>query len=143
VGLFSGAYDRGSRLMGMNEERLGETATFDFFQLLYRKYYCRVMRVADFQRELVAYTGGSWNDYFTNWVYGKGLTDWKIENVAMQPRGADGANTSQLSPASWLPSFIPRPPSPNGYTVTVVLHQTAQIDEPTTLGFQSGKDDTY
>ena len=41
VGLFSGAYDRGSRLIGMIEERLGETATFDFFRIVYRKYYFR------------------------------------------------------------------------------------------------------
>jgi hypothetical protein len=143
VGLFSGAYDRGSRLIGMIEERLGETATFDFFRLIYKKYYFRVLRVADFQRELEAYTGLPWNDYFANWVYGKGLTDWKIENVAIQSKGMDGAPLSSASLASWLPSFIPRPSSPNGYTVTVVLHQKAQIDEPTTVGFQFGSSDNY
>lgn len=143
VGLFSGAYDRGSRLVGMIEERLGEAGTFDFFQLLYKKYYFRVLRVADFQRELEAYTGRSWNEYFTNWVYGKGTTDWRIENVTIQPRAADGSNQSEITWASWLPSFIPRPVSPHGYTVSVILQQKAQIDEPTSLGFQFGPDDQY
>ena len=142
IGLFSGAYDRGSRLIGMIEERLGEAGTFDFFQLIFKKYYFRILRVADFQRELEAYTGMPWNDYFTNWVYGKGVTDWSIENVAIQPRTADG-KPPPLSLNSILPSFIPKPPSPDGYTVTVVLHQKAQIDEPTTLGFQFGDDDKF
>ena len=57
VNLFSGAYDRGSKIVGMIEERLGEAATFDFFRMLYRKYYFRIIRVADFKRELEEYTG--------------------------------------------------------------------------------------
>jgi aminopeptidase N len=84
VGLFSGAYDRGSKLVGMVEDRLGEAATFDFFQQLYKRYYFRVLRVADFQRELEAYTGQSWEPFFRDWVYGKGLTDWKIEKVSVE-----------------------------------------------------------
>ena len=79
VNLFSRAYDRGSKVVGMIEDRLGETATFDFIRLVYRKYYFRILRVADFQRELEEYTGQSWDEFFQHWVYGKGLTDWKVE----------------------------------------------------------------
>ncbi len=120
VGLFSGAYDRGSKLVGMIEDRLGEAATFDFFRRLYARHYFRVMRVADFRRELEEYTGRSWADYFQNWVYGKGLTDWRVERVER----ADA------------PAGAPR-------SVTVTLRQQAQIDEPTVLGFQMGKDGPY
>lgn len=126
VGLFSGAYDRGSRLVGMIEERLGEASTFDFFQQLYRKYYFRMLRVADFQRELEAYTGRTWEDFFKNWVYGKGVTDWKIEKVTMQ-RGPLPATSGQTAAKD-------DPGRP--ITVSVVLHQQAQIDEPTSIGLQ-------
>ncbi|MFO0809834.1 MAG: M1 family aminopeptidase [Gemmataceae bacterium] len=119
VGLFSGAYDRGSKLIGMIEDRLGEAATFDFFRRLYCRYYFRVMRVADFRRELEEYTGQSWADYFRNWVYGKGLTDWKIERVECD-----------------------RAPAGTARPVTVMLRQQAQIDEPTVLGLQFGNCDT-
>ena len=76
VSLFSGAYDRGSKIMGMIEDRLGEAAMFDFFRRLYQKYYFRILRVSDFQRELTEYTGTPWDDLFQNWVYGSGCCDW-------------------------------------------------------------------
>jgi Peptidase family M1 domain len=120
VGLFSGAYDRGSKVIGMIEDRLGEAATFDFFRRLYRKYYFRVLRVADFKRELAEYTGRPWDDFFDNWVYGKGVTDWKIEAVDFRPRVNGG-----------------------GQTVTVTLHQKAQVDERTVLGFAFGGGENY
>jgi hypothetical protein len=121
VGLFSGAYDRGSRLVGMIEERLGEAGTFDFYQSLYRKYYFRILRVADFQRELEAYTGQSWSDFFEQWVYGTGVADWKIEQVTVG-RSADAG----------------RP-----HSVTILLRQAGQIDEPTSLGLQFAEGDQW
>ena len=33
-----------------------------------------------YRRELEAYTGRDWGEFFDHWVYGKGLTDWKIES---------------------------------------------------------------
>jgi hypothetical protein len=139
VGLFSGAYDRGSKVVGMIEDRLGETATFDFFSMVYRKYYFRVLRVADFRRELEAYTGQSWEQFFKDWVYGNELTDWKVEKVKVEKRTEDGGQKTEnvgVSPAS-----APCPPSSEHsppYTVTVTLHQQCQIDEPTQLGFAFG-----
>ena len=111
VNLFSGAYDRGSKIVGMIEERLGEAATFDFFRMLYRKYYFRIIRVADFKRELEEYTGQSWDDFFKNWMYGTGVTDWKVENVSIQtansltpqpplPQGAKGRDSKDPLPLS-------------------------------------------
>jgi Peptidase family M1 domain len=130
VNLFSGAYDRGSKVVGMIESRLGAAATFDFFRMLYRKYYFRVMRVADFQRELETYTGQSWDAFFKEWVYGTGLTDWKVDDVKIENR---------------LSSQTPNSANDKGqsYTVTVMLKQQAQIDEPTTVGFQFADGDNF
>jgi hypothetical protein len=139
VNLFSGAYDRGSKVVGMIEERLGAAATFDFFRVLYRKYYFRVMRVADFQRELEAYTGQSWEQFFKEWVYGTGLTDWKVESVSIN-RGEPGASAPGVFPLRSPGADAPGSPR---VTVTVLLKQQAQIDEPTTLGFQFADGDNY
>jgi hypothetical protein len=128
VSLFNGAYDRGSKIMGMIEDRLGEAATFDFFRHIYRKYYFRILRVSDFQRELTEYTGKPWDDLFQNWVYGKGLTDWKIEKVTINPTFSRDAPAERGSPHK---------------SVTVLLHQKAQLDETTVLGIAFGNGDNY
>lgn len=122
VNLFSGAYDRGSKVVGMIEERLGEAATFDFYRQLYRKYYFRVIKVADFQRELEAYTGQSWDEFFKNWVYGTGLSDWRMEQVSVNESGQEKRES---------------------YSVSVQIHQKAQIDEATTVGFQFADGDGF
>jgi hypothetical protein len=115
VNLFSGAYDRGSKVVGMIEERLGPAATFDFFQLVYRKYYFRIIRVADFQRELEEYTGRSWDGFFKDWVYGSGLTDWKVENVTI---------TSSTGVGGRQPNTPPSPAKPGeGRTFKGPLHR--------------------
>ena len=79
--LLSMCYDRGSRIVGIIEDRLGESAFFDFMRIVYKRYQYRILRVADFQRELESYTGQSWEDFFQNWLYGAGMTDWCIEDV--------------------------------------------------------------
>src|SRR5262249_20050297 len=107
--LFSGAYDRGSRIWIMIEDRLGGNAVLDFTRQLVRKYSFRILRVADFQRELEAYTGRSWDDFFKNWVYGSGLVDWKVQGVAVGKSERGGAD------------------------VEVTIRQTREIDEPTIL----------
>ncbi len=78
VNLFSMAYDKGSKIIGMIEDRLGEAAFIDFMRTIYAKYYFKVIRVADFQEELEAYTGRSWAAFFHDWMYGSGLCDWSV-----------------------------------------------------------------
>jgi hypothetical protein len=154
VNLFSGAYDRGSKIVGMIEERLGEAATFDFFRMLYRKYYFRVIRVADFKRELETYTGQSWDEFFKNWMYGTGVTDWKVENVkieavknpSLQPPPRSGEGEQKILPVSASGRGLEGGVSATGlphYSVTVLLKQQAQIDEPTTVGFQFADGDNF
>src|SRR5207237_4396490 len=47
VNLLSMCYDRGGRIVGMIEDRLGETAFIDFMRLVYARYQFRILRVAD------------------------------------------------------------------------------------------------
>jgi hypothetical protein len=117
VGLFNGAYDRGSKVIGLIEQRLGPDAFLDFMRTIQKKYAWGMLRVTDFQRELEAYTGKSWDEFFQQWVHGRGLTDWKVESVDITSAG----HGSGTAPAQ-------------GKQVTVILQQRREIDEPTVLG---------
>src|SRR5262249_2964925 len=59
VTLMSMCYDRGSKIVGQIEQRLGEAPFLDFMRRLYGRYQFRILRVADLQRELEDYTGRS------------------------------------------------------------------------------------
>lgn len=132
--LFSAAYDRGNKVVGMIEERLGETAFFDFMRGIYAKYYFRVIFVEDFQRELEIYTGKSWAEFFQNWLHNKGLTDWSLES----------ADVTRLQNSDPRNGPTPATKAEGGpYRTVVYLKQKAQFDEPTTLGFSFGEDEKY
>jgi hypothetical protein len=118
--LFSMTYDRGAKIMAMIEERIGEDALFDFMRTLYAKYQFRIVRAADFQRELEAYTGKSWDEFFAHWFYGVGATDWSVQNVQIQPSPAAGMSRAKIEVA-----------------------QLGEFTEPTYLGFKFKKDGPY
>jgi hypothetical protein len=128
VTLLSMCYDRGGKIMGMIEDRLGEAAFLDFMHLIYTRYYFRIIRVADLQRELEAYTGQSWHDFFKCWLYGAGMTDWCIEKVTI-----DELDRGRPKPRWHWSLHRPRPAAP--CKVTVLLHQKAEYNEQTVLGF--------
>lgn len=129
VNLFSMAYDKGSLVVGLIEQRLGEAAFLDFIRLVYTKYQFRILRVADFRRELEAYTGRSWQEFFDQWLGTKGMSDWAVEKVDVEP----------VHPVQW--SLFKKQDHLLGYTVTTTLHQKAEINEPTVLGIcLEGKD---
>ena len=127
-GLFSGAYDRGSRIFGLIESRMGEAAFFDFNRMLVKKYSFKVLSAAQLKEELVAYGGAAsrpmWDELYDRWVYGTGLVDWKVENVSVERRAG------------------PRMERP-GVRVAVEVAQVREYDEPTTLGFQFAEGDGY
>lgn len=130
VNLFSMCYDKGSKIVGMIEDRLGEAAFFDFMRLVYARYSFRVLRVADFQRELEAYTGRSWEEFFQRWLYGAGLCDWSIEKVHVKKVDRAGQEDS-------LAAFEDEGAATGGkkfFQVTVWLRQNAEHDEQTVLG---------
>jgi hypothetical protein len=134
INLFSNVYDRGGKVVGMIEERLGDPAFFDFLHGIYARYGYRILRVADFQHELEAYTGQSWQEFFDRWLYSKGLTDWSIENVDVKSEGGSGGRL-----LNWAPDFLSglrcgSSSDKQPCTVTVLLHQKADYDEQTVLG---------
>jgi hypothetical protein len=71
-GLFTGAYDRGSKVFRMIEDRLGEAAFDDFVFTIVQKYAWRVLTTKELRAELEAYTGHDWGEFFDRWVFGKG-----------------------------------------------------------------------
>jgi len=118
--LMSATYDRGSKVVGMIEQRMGEAAFIDFLHVVYNKYSYQVLRVADFQKELEAYTGRSWDDFFQGWLYGSKRTDWAVQRVEV-----DGSR----------PSVFHKKKS-GEVEVCVWLQQRGEMSEPTVLGFR-------
>src|SRR5262249_45394931 len=116
-------YDKGSRIVGLIENRLGCAAFLDFMSRVFHRYRYRILRVADFQHELEDYTGQRWDDFFKNWLYGPGLTDWCIEKVRVQQ--------------------APKCAQQQDMRVVVFLHQKADINEQTTLGIALPGRDGY
>lgn len=132
VTLFSMCYDKGSKIVGMIEDRLGETAFLDFIRRIYCRYRFRILRVADFQRELEEYTGKSWEEFFRFWLYGTGLTDWCLEKVQLEP-------CRQTALDGVLSRLLLRRASGEcqgqAYRVTVYLRQRGEYSEQTVVGF--------
>jgi hypothetical protein len=150
--LFSACYDRGSKVVGMIEERMGEIAFFDFLHIIYARYQFRILRVADFQRELEQYTGLPWGEFFDNWLYGAGMSDWCVEKVHVRPvkpvgNGALPAACSGRETASDKTSPVTTRCSPvaarQSYEVAVLLRQKAEVNESTVLGICLDGGDGY
>jgi hypothetical protein len=147
VDLYSMCYERGSKIVGMIEQQLGEPRFFEFMQRVYRRHAFGILRVAAFQRDLEEYTGASWDEFFRKWVYGKGLTDWCIDKVSIkrlpEDRGpvacAAGLCAGGLGAgAASLGAGRSRP-----CKVTVVLRQKAEYNDPTVVGFCLDGSDSF
>ena len=135
-GLFTGAYDRGSKVFGMIEDQLGETSFFDFIRSLVSKYAWRVLQVKDFRMELEAYTGRDWGEFFERWVYGKGMTDWAVEKVEIEaPDGTRIHHWDRLKDR-----ILGNTPEPaRNYSASVIVHQKGEYLEPTVVGFTTAQ----
>jgi hypothetical protein len=132
IGLFAAVYDRGSKVVGMIEDRLGPVAFLEFMRRIYTKYYFRIITVADFQRELEEYTGRKWDGFFKEWLTTAGMSDWAVDNVSLTT--ADGGP---------VPKHCPPGGAPGPYRATVILSQRAQIDEDTVIGFSFDNGTSY
>jgi hypothetical protein len=126
VNLFSLAYDKGSRVVGMIEERLGSDAFLAFSAHIYRRYQYRILRVADFHRELQQYTGRNWDEFFACWLYGPGICDWAVAKVEVQ--GRPWCRRLRRGPG------CPAGADPAATHVTVWLEQRGECTEDTNLG---------
>ena len=79
--LFFLIYDRGARVHGMIQQRLGRENYLRFLQGVYSKYRFKILRFDDFQAELEDFTGQSWQSFFDDWLRSAKVSDWKIDNV--------------------------------------------------------------
>ena len=131
VNLSAATYDRGSKIVGMLEERMGEAAFLDFMKIVYRKYQFQILRVADFQRELETYTRRDWAPFFQHWLYGAGETDWAVAKVEVHDPNGRGFKVFKKNQTR------------SGVRVVVHLQQKGQFSEPTVLGFRLGDQEGY
>ncbi|HEV2948647.1 MAG TPA: M1 family aminopeptidase [Gemmataceae bacterium] len=133
--LLSMCYDRGGRIVGIIEEHLDESAFLDFMRIIYSRYYFRILRVADFQRELETYTGRSWEQFFHDWLYGSGMSDWCLDDVKIEPAQGRLCRLRRKLLGS-LPAGVP-------CKATVLLKQKAENTEQTVLGIRLNDGDGY
>lgn len=131
--LFTGAYDRGSRVYAMIEAQMGEAAFIDFMRLVVAKYSFRVLQIADFRRELEEYTGKDWGEFFNRWVYGKGLTDWSVEEVTVTQPGMERLGPVQRTLGTWSRQS-------DSHTATVIVRQQGEFAERTIVAFHQDRD---
>jgi hypothetical protein len=154
VNLMAMTYDRGGRIVGMIEDRLGTAAFLDFMKHIRAKYEYRILRVADYQHELEAYTGRSWEEFFQNWLYKTGMTDWSIERVNMVPAEKGVGSLLPERPEGCFAQKAPDPFLPWRFLgmlcghdgpqhATIILRQKGECNEPTVLGFRFGDDEGY
>jgi hypothetical protein len=142
VNLSAMTYDRGGKIVGMIAYQLGDAAFYDFVRLLYRRYYFRILRVADFQRELEEYTGRSWQQFFQDWLYGKGMTDWEVEKVEIYD--LSGQHRSYHGRRGFLGALrARRTAAPAPCRVVVHVRQRGDILEPTFLGISLDETEAY
>jgi hypothetical protein len=143
VNLLSLCYDRGSKIVGMIEERMGGEAPFlEFMRLEYNRYQFRILRVADLLHDLESYTGRSWEEFFTHWVYGSAMSDWAVEKVQVEP--VYEGLTDPAPPTSFLAALRHRPAGKvTGYKTTILLDQRADYCEETVLGICLDGGDGY
>ncbi|MCS6864378.1 MAG: M1 family aminopeptidase [Gemmataceae bacterium] len=139
-GLFTGAYDRGSKVFHMIEAQLGEAAFFDFITAIVQKYSWRILSANQFQAELEAYTARDWSEFFTRWVYGQGLTDWSVESVRVEAVVADsGPRLFGWRRRGWR--FFGWSPPVLRWKATTIVRQSRELTEPTLVRFRRGPDE--
>lgn len=130
--LFTAAYDRGSKVFGLIEQRMTPDSAAEFFKELVAKYAWRVLSAKQLQAELEAFTGKKFDDLFGRWVYGRELTDWAVTGMTViEPPPPDGPITAEHRQ------------KPRGHRVQVTIAQNAEAWEPTSVGFKFAGDDKY
>jgi hypothetical protein len=123
--LLSTTYDRGGKLVGMIEERMGEAAFLDFLRLIVAKYRFRILRVDDLKAELEAYTGRSWDEFFRHYVRGSGMCDWAVDDVKIEGRSHPVVRKLRLGTKEPVQAEIR-------------LKLCGGVEEPTVLGIRYG-----
>ena len=140
--LFFLVYDRGARVVGMMQHRMGRDDFFAFLQHLYGKYQFGILRADDIQRELEEFTGQSWQVFFDDWLRSGRDSDWQIDDVDVT-RAAGGGfiTTAKLSQSEDITepvdvSFCFDCPEQSGHTRIIRLDETWQQFQSETVAIQ-------
>jgi hypothetical protein len=137
--LFAACYDRGGKIVGTIEDRLGEAAFLDFSRHIFEKYYFQVIRAKDYQRELEEYTGKDWSGFCDRWLRTNGLVDWAVDSVDLQKLKGEAPKPRVEN--DFLAAL--RPDNRTPYQAVVYLKQKGDFDEPTWLGFSFDGNETF
>lgn len=108
--LFFLVYDRGARITGMIQKRMGREPFFEFMKHLYVNYRFRILTADVFQRELESWTGYSWEEFFQKWLRSVDASDWELADVEVTE-------------------------TEHGYRTQARVVQSGEIAEPTDVGF--------
>lgn len=95
--LFSLVYDRGSRVTGMIQHRMGREEFFSFMKQLFGKYKFQILTVASFKSELEDYTGKDWNAFFDQWLNADVEADWNVADVDVQETDSGYRTEAKIS----------------------------------------------
>jgi hypothetical protein len=118
--LFSLAYDRGGKVVGMIRNRLGDDRFFAFLRLIYHKYAFKTFYYEDLKRELAAFDPSyDWPGFLDGWLIDHQDTDWALEQVRVGPRSNTSGNRA----------------------VTIELAQKGTMHEPTVILCRCGESD--
>jgi hypothetical protein len=143
VNLMAMTYDRGGKIVGMIEDRLGTAAFLDFMKLVRCKYEYRILRVADYQHELEAYTHHSWKEFFENWLYQPGLCDWCFASVDMHAVPGSQAEAPCPDTGAMQRFFRALCGWDRPQRARIVLRQRGTCEDATWLGFRFDDGDGY
>jgi hypothetical protein len=136
ITLFSMCYDKGGKIVGMIEDRLKSEAAFlDFLHIVTRKYAYGIIRVADYQHELECYTGRSWEQFFQDWLYKVGISDWCIEKVSLERLTSPGGSPPPRA-THFFDCLHTNRSADQPTRAVVLLHQKADYNEETVLGIR-------
>ena len=95
--LLSRVYDRGARIVGMIQQKMGRDRFFAFMKHLYTEYRFRILLVEDFQRELESFTAEDWQPFFHQWLEQGGTVDWILEKVTVTETQAGYETKARVS----------------------------------------------
>ena len=133
--LFFLVYDKGARVVGMIQHRLGRERFFGFLRLLYAEYKFRILRADDFQRLLEEYTGESWEQFFDDWLRSSRTCDWKIASVDTVQEGAKFhtvarvVQTGEIAEPIEVALHLGSGPTPNAETIVEAMPGIAGLAE--------------
>jgi hypothetical protein len=92
--IFSLTYGKGSRIVAMLKEVMGETAFREVFQRIYRDYQYRNLSLDDFIRLCEEVSRQDLSRFFAQWLYGQGVLDYAVSGV--RPGAVIMANRGDL-----------------------------------------------